>query len=185
MPIKTIARHHQRTRGAIKSRLLRIAYNYMAEGKSLQESARLTGQTIKAIQRVGAPASELQNVTGEVSKIFLQMMSFNFPPISRAELQAIPAKRRLDAIQHYINQHVVPPVNAAAATGTSCFISPLPPPTPTRQSQPHTYHVTAFDLLEGIKAKYPDCDTMFYEKPVPTNRPGVTEQHTGILIDWS
>jgi hypothetical protein len=105
-------------------------------------------------------------------------------PISRAELQAIPTKRRLDAIRYYIDHHVVHPVNAAAATGTSCFV-PLPKTSGYCVSHPMPYVVTAADLLEGLKAKYPDSCVMFYEKPVPTNRPGVTEQHTGILIDWS
>jgi hypothetical protein len=105
-------------------------------------------------------------------------------PISRAELQAIPAKRRMDAIRHYIGQNVIHAVNTAAIMGTSYFV-PLPRPGMSPGCYPPPYVVTSADLLEGLKAKYPDCCVMFYEKPVPTNRPGVTEQHTGILIDWS
>jgi hypothetical protein len=106
--------------------------------------------------------------------------------ISRAELQAIPAKRRLDAIRSYVDRNVSQQVQLAAVTGTSYFVFPLPSPTPGHPCcHPPPYHVTSADLLEGLKARYPDCDIMFYEKPVPTNRPGVTEQHTGILIDWS
>ena len=104
--------------------------------------------------------------------------------ISRAELQAIPAKRRLNAIRDYINQNVSQQVQIAAITGTSYFV-PLPKPGMSPGCYPPPYVVTSADLLEGLKAKYPDCCVMFYEKPVPTNRPGVTEQHTGILIDWS
>jgi hypothetical protein len=107
-------------------------------------------------------------------------------PISRAELQAIPEKHRQEAIRLYIHQGITQKVNTAAITGTSYFVSPLPSPDPAiRLNYPHIYQVTSADLLEGLKAKYPDCCVMFYEKPVPTNRPGVTEQHTGILIDWS
>jgi hypothetical protein len=105
-------------------------------------------------------------------------------PISRAELQAIPAQRRLNAIRDYINQNVSQQVHLAAITGTSYFV-PLSKPGMSLGSYPPPYVVTSADLLEGLKAKYPDCCVMFYEKPVPTSRPGVTEQHTGILIDWS
>jgi hypothetical protein len=107
-------------------------------------------------------------------------------PVSRAELQAIPAKRRSDAIRAYTDV-LARKVSDAAITGTSYFVSPLPGPAPVQPScyPPPPYHVTGADLLEGLKAKYPDCCVMFYEKPVPTNRPGVTEQHMGILIDWS
>ncbi len=106
--------------------------------------------------------------------------------ISRAELQAIPVKRRLNAIRDYVDRNVVQQVQAAAITGTSYFVFPLPGPISGHPCfQPPPYVVTSLDLLEGLKTRYPDCDIMFYEKPVPTNRPGVTEQHTGILIDWS
>jgi nicotinic acid mononucleotide adenylyltransferase len=105
-------------------------------------------------------------------------------PISRAELQAIPVKRRLDAIQRYITQHVSQQVHLAAFTDTSYFV-PLPKVDQVHKQNPQYYQVTGADLLEGLKAKYPDCTIMFYEKPVPTSRPGVTEQHMGILIDWS
>jgi hypothetical protein len=104
--------------------------------------------------------------------------------LSRADLQAIPIKRRLDAIRDYIERNISQQVHLAAFTETSYFAS-LPPQNPTTKQQPPPYQVTAVDVLEGLKAKYPDCTIMFYEKPVPTNRPGVTEQHTGILIDWS
>jgi hypothetical protein len=106
------------------------------------------------------------------------------PPVSRAELQAIPAKRRLDAINSYINQNVSQQVYNAAVTGTSCFV-PLPRGDLQISCYPPAYRVTGADLLEGLKARYPDSCVMFYEKPVPTNRPGVMEQHMGILIDWS
>jgi hypothetical protein len=105
-------------------------------------------------------------------------------PISRAELQAIPVKRRLNAIRDYIDRNISQQVHLAALTETSYF-APLPPQKPVIGQHPPPYHVTAGDLIEGLKAKYPDCCVMFYEKPVATTRPGVTEQHTGILIDWS
>jgi hypothetical protein len=112
------------------------------------------------------------------------MYSSRSTPVTRAQLQAIPVKRRLDAIQEYIDRNVSPQVHLAAMTGTSYF-TPLPKDNQNNGQHPPPYHVTSADLLEGLRAKYPDSCVMFYEKPVPTNRPGVTEQHMGILIDWS
>jgi hypothetical protein len=131
----------------------------------------------------------IQNGFVNVSRyIFPQpskMSSSRYPPVTRAQLQAIPVKRRLDAIQEYIDRNVSQQVHLAAFTATSYF-APLPGPAPTNPPPiPPPYHVTGADLLEGLRAKYPDSCVMFYEKPVPTNRPGVTEQHMGILIDWS
>jgi hypothetical protein len=112
------------------------------------------------------------------------MSSSRYPPVTRAQLQAIPVKRRQDAIQEYIDRNVSQQVHLAAITGTSYFV-PLPKGDLQISCYPPPYQVTSADLLEGLRAKYPDSCVMFYEKPVPTSRPGVTEQHMGILIDWS
>lgn len=165
--LKTIAQQHQRTLNGIKSRLERIAYNYMAEGKSVAEAARLTGLPIHMIQRAGAPASESNLWT------FKQT-------VSRSELQAIPIKRRLEAIQKYVDNFIYNSVYEASALGKTSYLHPMPKP----QTQPHVYQLTSNDLVEGCTAKFPGCKVSFSEEWVDV-RPGVREHRSGILIDWS
>jgi hypothetical protein len=104
--------------------------------------------------------------------------------LSRADLQAIPAKRRLDTIRRYIDQHLGENVQAAAAAGKTSYLFVIPPTTAQCRSHPPAYVVTPDDIVEGLKVKFPDCRIEFSEEWVET-RPGVREHRAGILIDWS
>lgn len=102
---------------------------------------------------------------------------------SRAELQAVPAKRRADAIQSYVGGMWNEVYNSAAAGKTSHF-HVLKLSRPMGTSYPPPYLVTAEDVLEGLKAKFPDCTVEAVDEWADV-RPGVREQRTGIRIDWS
>lgn len=104
---------------------------------------------------------------------------------SRADLQAIPAKRRLDAIRLYVDNCVDQSVRLAAALGKTSYLFVIPPVTTSQhRTHPPAYVVTPDDIVEGLKSKFPGCGVEFSEEWVET-RPGVREHHSGILIDWS
>jgi hypothetical protein len=181
VPLSTIAKQHNRTPNAIKMRLERIMLNYILEGKSATDASRLTGIPI---QRAGAPTSESQNGKEKVSSGFLQMMSFTHT-VSRSELQSVPAKRRLEAIQRYIDNNIQHPVYNAAAAGKTSFLYVMPPNSGLHvKSYPPMYEVTPNDLVEGCTAKFPGCTVTYSEEWVDV-RPGVREHRSGIRIDWS
>lgn len=102
---------------------------------------------------------------------------------SRAELQAIPAKRRLEAIQRYVDRNIVQNVQTAAAAGDTSYMFVVPK-AERPNCYPPPYVVTPDDILEGLKAKFPGCDIEFTEEWVET-RPGVRVHRSGIRIDWS
>lgn len=106
--------------------------------------------------------------------------------ISRADLQAIPAKRRLEAIQTYIeNYQIYQAVCNAAATGkTSYLYAILANSSPAVIRPGGGYEVTPDDIVEGLRVKFPGCDVVHSEEWVDV-RPGVREHRKGILIDWS
>jgi hypothetical protein len=103
---------------------------------------------------------------------------------SRADLQAIPAKRRLDAIRSYIDHHVDQNVRLAATLGKTNYLYVIVKPYSPGKSHPPAYEVTPDDIVEGLKSKFPGCDIEFSEEWVET-RPGVREHRSGIRIDWS
>lgn len=100
---------------------------------------------------------------------------------SRADLRALPAKRRLEAIQLFIDHHLGVSVRSAAADGKTNYLFEIPKKTTYRSA---AYQVTPEDIVEGLKVKYPGCDVEFSEEWVET-RPGVREHRSGIKIDWS
>lgn len=109
-------------------------------------------------------------------------MQFN-QIISRAELQAVPAKRRLEAIRNFIENHqIYSAVYNAAAAGNTSYLYGIP--VYRSNGGPLAYEVTPDDLVEGLRVKFPDCKVEFSEEWVDV-RPGVREHRKGIKIDWS
>jgi hypothetical protein len=106
--------------------------------------------------------------------------------ISRTELQAVPVKRRLEAIRNYIeNNNIYQAVYNAAATGKTSHLYIIPANSSGTVIRPGAaYEVTPDDLVEGLRAKFPGCDVVHSEEWVDV-RPGVREHRKGILIDWS
>ena len=177
IPIAIIAVIHCRTTNAIRCRLERIASKHLEKGRSNEQVARLTGLSIKDLQK-------LQNGKGKTSITFKHTMRA-LQTLSRAELQAIPAQRRLEAIQRYIDQFIYQHVYAASAAGKTSYLYVLPKTSQNMgSSYPPTYEVTPSDIIEGLNAKFPDCTVSFSDEWVDV-RPGVREQRSGILIDWS
>jgi hypothetical protein len=112
-------------------------------------------------------------------------MTLTMQPISRADLLAIPAKRRWDAICSYVDHNVTQNVRQAATLGKTCYMFVVPPKHKSMASTyPPPYEVTPDDIVEGLRAKFPDCKIDFAEEIVET-RPGVREIRSGIMIDWS
>ena len=103
--------------------------------------------------------------------------------LSREDLQAIPAKRRIEAITRYVDQLYNEIYNAAAA-GKSSYLHKCVPNQSFGKTYPPQYIPTTEDIIEGLKAKYPGCSVSYVEEWVDV-RPGVKEQRSGIKIDWS
>lgn len=104
--------------------------------------------------------------------------------VSRAELQALPEKRRLQAISRYLDSNVSMIIHRAAEMGKTSYLYVIPPNSNHGSCNPPAYIVTPGDMVEGLKVKYPGCGVEFSEEWVET-RPGVREHRSGILIDWS
>ena len=180
VPLSTIAAQHGRTPGGIRSRLLRIAFTFVSEGKTISEAARMTGlTTTQILAQVQTP---VKTDSVPVAPVPSPKMQFSHT-LSRADLQAIPEKRRLDAIQRYIDHAVHQNVHQAATLGKTSYLFPIPK-AERPNCYPPPYTVTPDDILEGLKAKYPGCGIEFSEEWVET-RPGVREHRSGIKIDWS
>jgi hypothetical protein len=181
LSVGQIAKEHGRTSGGIRSRLMRIAFTFVSEGKTVSEAARLTGlQTSQIIAQIQKSEKTDSDSAAPVTSPKMQFST----TFSRADLRAIPAKRRLDAIQRYIDHQVDQNVRLAATLGNTNYLFVIPKSTHMGQSHPPAYVVTPDDIVEGLKAKYPGCDVEFSEEWVET-RPGVREHRSGIRIDWS
>ena len=181
VPIKAIAEQHGRTTGAIRSRLMLAAFTFVSQGKTMSEAARLTGlQTSQIIAQIQKSEKTDSDSAAPVPSPKMQFSA----TFSRADLQAIPAKRRLDAIQRYVDHHVGLNVQHAAAAGETNYLFVIPKVASMGKSYPPAYEVTPYDIVEGLKAKYPGCDIEFSEEWVET-RPGVRVHRSGIRIDWS
>lgn len=179
VPIKAIAEQHGRTTGGIRSRLMLAAFAFVSQGKTVSEAARLTG--LNASQIIAQ--IQMSEKTDSVSAAPVPSPKMQFSTtLSRADLQAIPAKLRLETIRRYIDNHLGQNVQHASALGQTSYLFVIPPP--ERMRHANEYVVTPNDIVEGLKVKYPGCDVEFSEEWVET-RPGVREQRSGIRIDWS
>jgi len=111
-------------------------------------------------------------------------MEFGFTYTYSAEhLQSLPEKHRKGIIRDAVD-HLYRPVLVAATAGKTSHIVNID----QYLRKPHTYQppyiVTLDDLLEGFRDKFPGC-RVEYTETWEDVRPGVREQRTGILIDWS
>jgi hypothetical protein len=181
VPIKAIAEQHGRTICGVRMRLLLIATTFVSEGKTVSEAARLTG--LNASRIIAQIQMSEKTDSDSAAPVPSPKMQFSHT-LSRADLQAIPAKRRLDAIQRYVDHHVGLNVQHAAAAGETNYLFVIPKVASMGKSYPPAYEVTPYDIVEGLKAKYPGCDVEFGEEWVET-RPGVRVHRSGIKIDWS
>ena len=179
IPIKAIAEEHGRTTGGIRSRLMLIAFTFISEGKTMSEAARLTG--LRVSQILARIQKSEKTDSGSAAPVPSPKMQFS-TTLSRADLQAIPAKRRLEAIRRYIDNHLGQGVQTAAALGQTSYLFAIPPP--ERMRHAHEYVVTPDDIVDGLQVKFPGCGIEFTEEWVET-RPGVRVHRSGIRIDWS
>ncbi len=107
-------------------------------------------------------------------------MDFGFAYTYSAEhLQSLPAKQRRDAIRHTVD-NLHSPVLAAATAGKTAYLINIGDY--MKRIAPAIF--TIDDLLEGFRDKFPGCKVEYTETWEDV-RPGVREQRSGILIDWS
>ncbi len=115
-------------------------------------------------------------------------MDFGFAYTYSAEhLQSLPAKQRRDAIRCAVDHLYQPVLTAATAGKTSYLVNVgeyLKKIASGAQTYPPPYVITIDDLLEGFRNKFPGCK-VDYTEAWEDVRPGVREQRSGILIDWS
>ncbi len=105
---------------------------------------------------------------------------------SREYLRDLPEKRRRDAIEQAV-QGLHNQVIQAATFGKMFHIVDIGHLAKMRggfKCHPPPYIPTNDDLVEGFKAKFPDCRVEYTEMWEDV-RPGVREQKSGILVDWS
>jgi hypothetical protein len=115
-------------------------------------------------------------------------MDFGFAYTYSAEhLQSLPEKHRKDVIRDAVD-HLYRPVLVAATAGKTSYLinvgDYLKKIKNGCQTYPPPYIVTIDDLLEGFRDKFPGCKVEYTETWEDV-RPGVREQRSGILIDWS
>jgi hypothetical protein len=103
--------------------------------------------------------------------------------LSRAQLQDLPAKRRRQAIVAYCDQ-LHGAVNEAATLGKTSYLHTPNTRGGSMQCHPPPYIPTPEDIVEGLKLKFPDCAITLFNDWVDV-RPGIREQRSGYLIDWS
>jgi hypothetical protein len=105
---------------------------------------------------------------------------------SREQLQALPEKNRLNAIENFVNNFHVE--ITTAATGGKTFYIIDSKYFPSSRNGVHTwpppYIPTTEDMIQGFKTKYIGCKVEYTEVWEET-QPGVKTQKKGILIDWS
>jgi hypothetical protein len=104
--------------------------------------------------------------------------------MSRDELLAIPAKRRLEAIQSYVDNVVWGHVQNAAAAGKTSYLHVVPVNSNVCKTYPPPYIVTPDDIVEGLRVKFPGCDVVHSEEWVDIG-PDAQVRRKGIKIDWS
>jgi hypothetical protein len=132
-----------------------------------------------------ATSTEAQQ-TPRVGAVVVETPKLKFnSTFSRADLQAIPAKRRLEAIQGYVdNYQIYQSVYNAAATGKTSYLHVIPANSRGCKSYPPAYEVTPDDIVEGLRAKFPGCDVLHSEEWVDIG-PDAQVRRKGIKIDWS
>ena len=112
---------------------------------------------------------------------------------SAEHLRGLPDKHRRDAIRAAVD-NFCQPILAAATAGKAFHlvnISRLLSDQKTARdafvksnTYPPPYILTIDDLLEGFRNKFPGCK-VDYTETWEDVRPGVREQRSGILIDWT
>lgn len=104
----------------------------------------------------------------------------------REYLQSLPAVHRDRTISSVVQQYQQEVVNAATAgkvfhlVNVSRHLKGMV----TSHSYPPAYQVTADDLVEGFKKTFPGCHVEYVDTWEDV-RPGVKEQRSGILVNWS
>jgi hypothetical protein len=115
----------------------------------------------------------------------------NFGPMdtfSREQLQELPEKHRISKILREVN-FISKAIVEYATAGKKCYMVDVAqytkPLTANRVNNELVgYTITVEDLIEGLKSKFPGCFVEYTEIWEDT-KPGVRQQKTGILIDWS
>ncbi len=119
-------------------------------------------------------------------------MEFGFAYTYSADyLQSLPAKQRRDAIRTAVD-HLHSSVLTAATAGKTSHLVNVDQYVGDSKNKafgkshtyPPPYNVTIDDLLGGFQDKFPGCKVEYTETWEDV-RPGVREQRSGILIDWS
>jgi hypothetical protein len=111
---------------------------------------------------------------------------------SREYLQSLPVLHRDRTINSVIQQYENEVVSAATAGKAFHLVNVSRHLGTSNQRRgmlghhtyPPAYQVTADDLVEGFKKKFPGC-RVEYTETWEDVRPGVKEQRSGILVDWS
>jgi hypothetical protein len=104
---------------------------------------------------------------------------------TRAYLHSIPQERKQELFSYLINQFINLLLNNAALGKTSYIVDVdnLHPPTGFGVQTPS---YTNCELVEAVRARFPDCSVNYYEVWVEQLPPKTSKVlRKGILIDWS
>ena len=130
----------------------------------------------------------LKRICNHSNFLTLNKMSFHTSiiPMSREQLKDLPEKRRKDAIANAVNS-VFMQVTTDATEGKAFCIVNINDVTRDQvgfRTSPARYIPNVFDMVEGLRAKFPDCKVEYTEMWEDT-QPGLRQQKKGILVDWS
>jgi hypothetical protein len=113
---------------------------------------------------------------------------------SRQYLQGLPEMKRRQTIENDVFrlfQQILQPLQAAALKGEKRYLHDMSyweshqgTMQMIGQAQSGASGASSYELLAGLKEKFPDCSVSLQEDWVET-RQGVKELKKGILIDWS
>jgi len=169
--INDIAKLHNRTSGAINSRL-----HYIVSRSILSDKAYPLAE-IKAFLKRELRCEKQTPITMEFKQMF-----------DRKKLQGLAEEHRLQQLTHFIDSHVANGVLNSATLGKTSFLYERPTVDPYRNS--NQYVPTDKELIDGLKIKFPGSSVTWTEEWVdePPRRLGAPLTRVlkkGIKIDWS
>jgi hypothetical protein len=164
--IHEIAKNHNRTPGAITSRL-----HYIVSRSILSDKAYPLSE-IKAFLKRELRCEKQTPITMEFKETF-----------TREKLQGLAEERRLLNLTLFINNHIAPHVLSAATFGKTSFLY-------ERTTVGGRDAPTDEELIDGLQVKFPGSRVTLSEEWVdsPARRPSDPPTRVlkkGIKIDWS
>lgn len=170
--IAEIAKLHNRTVGAISSRLHYII------SRSILSDRGCPLADIKSFLKRNSHCETRLPITMEFKQTF-----------TREKLQGLAEEHRLQQLAHFIDSQIANGVLSSASQGKTSFLYEQREDIAVHRN-PHQYAPTNQELIDGLQVKFPGAAVTVVEEWVdePHRRPGAPPTRVlkkGIKIDWS